>query len=98
MKVLFIGGTGNISQPCVETALAAGHEVTLLTRGQRPSPFGDRVRVLQGDREESQALETAAGEGADAVVDFVAYHPRHVEAAIAAFAGRTALYIFISST
>ncbi len=98
MRVLFIGGTGNISQPCVETALAAGHEVTLLTRGQRPSPFGDRVRVLQGDREESQALETAAGESPDAVVDFVAYHPRHVEAAIAAFAGRTGQYIFISST
>ena len=96
--MLFIGGTGNISTPCVEAALAAGHEVALLTRGRRPSPFGDRVRVLQGDRDQPQALEAAAAGHPDAVVDFVAYQPRHVEAAIAAFSQRTGQYVFISST
>ena len=98
MRVLFIGGTGNISTPCVEATLAAGHEVALLSRGQRPVPFGDRVRVLQGDREDPIALEAAAADNPDAIVDFVAYQPRHVEAAIAAFSGRTGQYVFISST
>jgi nucleoside-diphosphate-sugar epimerase len=98
VKVLFIGGTGNISVPCVEAALDAGHEVTLLTRGQRPSPFGDRVRVLKGDRDEPRALEAAAARSTDAVVDFVAYHPSQVEAALSAFSGRTGQYLFISST
>ena len=98
MRVLFIGGTGNISTPCVEASLAAGHEVALLTRGQRPSPFGNRVRVLRGDRDEPRALESAAAESFDAVLDFVAYEPRHVEGAIAAFSGRIGQYVFISST
>ena len=30
MKVLFLGGTGNISTACVERSLALGHEVTVL--------------------------------------------------------------------
>ncbi len=98
MRVLFIGGTGNISGPCVERTLAAGHEVTLLTRGQRRHPFGARVRLRTGDREDPGALRSAAEERPDAVVDFVAFRPDQVEKAIAAFAGHTAQYVFISST
>jgi len=98
MKVLFIGGTGNISTPCVERALGLGHEVTLLTRQQRTSPFGDRVRLRAGDRDDPAALRAAAEElRPDAVVDFVAFRPEQVEAAISAFAGRAGQYVFISS-
>ena len=35
MKILYIGGTGNISAASVRLALAQGHEVTLLNRGNR---------------------------------------------------------------
>ena len=34
LSVLYIGGTGQISLPCVEASVAAGHEVTVLNRGQ----------------------------------------------------------------
>jgi len=98
VRVLFIGGTGNISTPCVERALDAGHDVTLLTRGQKVSPFGDRVRVRVGDRNEPGVLEAAAEERPDAVVDFVAFRPEQVEGALRAFSGRTGQYLFISST
>jgi nucleoside-diphosphate-sugar epimerase len=96
--VLFIGGTGNISRPCVERTLAAGHEVTLLTRGQRQHPFGDRVRLRTGDREDPGTLRAAAEERPDAVLDFVAFRPDQVEKAIGAFSGQTGQYLFISST
>ena len=40
MKVLFIGGTGNISGACTRLALQQGIEVYHLNRGNRPLPDG----------------------------------------------------------
>ena len=98
MKVLFLGGTGNISTACVERALDVGHDVTLLTRGQRPSVFGAKVHVVTGEREDAALLQgTAEARHFDAVVDFLAFRPEQVEAAIAAFSGRVGQYVFISS-
>ena len=97
MRVLFLGGTGNISTACVEHALARGHQVGILTRGQRPSPFGSWVEVLHGDRDDAAALERAAGGRWDAVVDFLAYAPAQVDLALNAFAGKTGQYVFIGT-
>ena len=33
-SILFIGGTGQISLPCVHVAVAAGHKVSVLNRGK----------------------------------------------------------------
>lgn len=98
MKLLFLGGTGNISSACVERALAFGHEVTLMNRGRTPSPFGGRVRLVTGDRDDARALRAAAeAVRYDAVVDFVAFAREQVELALSAFAGRMGLYVFVSS-
>lgn len=98
LKLLFVGGTGNISTACVGAALDAGHEVTLLNRGRRPCPSRDRLRLRVGDRDDPAVLRAAADEiRPDAVVDFVAFRPQQVEAAIEAFSGRVGQYVFISS-
>jgi nucleoside-diphosphate-sugar epimerase len=97
MRVLFLGGTGNISTACVEYALARGLEVGLLTRGQRPSPFGPWVEALYGNRDDPDALHRAAEGRWDAVVDFLAYTPPQVEDAVEAFTGRTGQYVFIGT-
>jgi len=97
MRVLFLGGTGNISSACVERALELGHEVTLLTRGRSASPFGPRVRSIAGDRDDAALLRSVATARYDAVVDFVAFTPAQVDAAVGAFAGRVGQYVFISS-
>jgi nucleoside-diphosphate-sugar epimerase len=97
VKILFLGGTGNISTACVECAVARGHRVGILTRGQRPSPFGPRVEVLHGDRDDTAALGRAAEGRWDAVVDFLAYTPAQVDRAVSAFAGKTGQYVFIST-
>jgi nucleoside-diphosphate-sugar epimerase len=97
-KILFLGGTGNISTACVFRALAEGHEVSVLNRGQRPSPFGDRVTVVQGERDDARLLhDIAARTPYDAVVDFLGYRPEQVEAVRSAFAGRLGQYVFIST-
>jgi nucleoside-diphosphate-sugar epimerase len=98
VKLLFLGGTGNISSACVERALGAGHDVTLFNRGRTASPFAARVGHVGGDRSDPASLGRAAERARyDAVVDFVAYAPEEVEAAIEAFSGRVGQYVFISS-
>ena len=38
MKILFIGGTGNISAECAALLYGRGHEILVLSRGQTAVP------------------------------------------------------------
>ena len=99
MKVLFIGGTGIISSACSELAVREGIDLYLLNRGQtvdRPAPIG--ATVLFGDIRDRASSEAAlAGHTFDAVVDWIAFTPDHVQADIDLFRSRTGQYVFISS-
>ncbi|HXK12435.1 MAG TPA: NAD-dependent epimerase/dehydratase family protein [Vicinamibacteria bacterium] len=95
MRVLFLGGTGNISTACVALAVARGHQVGILTRGRRPAP--PEVEPLLGERDDPAALARAAAGRWDAVVDFLAYTPAQLGLAVEAFAGRTGQYVFIGT-
>ena len=99
MKVLFIGGTGIISSACSELAVREGIDLCLLNRGQtidRPAPIG--ATVLFGDIRDRASAEVAlAGHTFDAVVDWIAFTPDHVQADIDLFRSRTGQYVFISS-
>jgi len=101
MKILFIGGTGNISSASVALALESGYDVTLLNRGHSSDKCSpellSRCHILPGDRNSASDLERAAREHFDVVADFVAFTPGQVEGAVAAFRGKTSQYIFISS-
>lgn len=102
MKLLFLGGTGNISTACVERALDAGHDVTILTRGRTPSRLAIGAKaatVAAGDRDDRAFLEGLARRARfDAVIDFLGYRPEQVTAAVEAFAGRIGQYLFIGTT
>lgn len=99
MRVLFIGGTGVISSSCAELALARGIQLTLLNRGRSSThPVPEGAEVVHADIRDRSAAEAAlAGRTFDAVVDWVAFTPEHVEADIELFRGRTGQYVFISS-
>ncbi len=98
MKLLVLGGTGNISTPCVDLAVERGHEVTVLNRGRSPSRPAAPVHSLTGDRDDPAFLRQVAESGPfDAVVDFLAFRPEQVESAIRAFEGRVGQYVFIST-
>jgi len=99
MKLLFLGGTGNISTACVDLAVEQGHDVTVLNRGRTASRLRGPVHIAVGDRDDGAALRGIAGATRfDAVVDFLAYRPEQVDQAIEAFTGRIGQYVFISST
>ena len=99
LKVLFIGGTGVISAAAAERAVAVGHQLTILNRGNtvlRAIPEG--VELLQVDVRDTASVRAALGDRRfDVVADFVAFTPEHVAADIALFTGRTGQYVFISS-
>ena len=98
MKVLFIGGTGIISSACSRLALERGIELTLLNRGHSPRPVPPGARVLNGDIRDPASARAALGERSfDAVVDWVAFTPEHVEADLHLLRGRSGQYVFISS-
>jgi hypothetical protein len=50
MNILIIGGTTFFGQDIVELALAAGHSVTLFSRGNQQPEFWDRITHIAGDR------------------------------------------------
>ena len=96
MKLLFIGGTGNISTSCSRLALELGHELWLLHRPGRPGIPG--ARDLACDiNDEAEAAKVLAPHHFDAVVQFIAFTPAQVERDIRLFRGRCAQYVFISS-
>lgn len=102
MKVLFIGGTGNLSRDCTLRALAKGMEVWHLNRGSAAGEAPAGVVSLNADvRDEASAgrvLERALGRGRfDAVVDFIAYERGHVEGDLRLFRDRTSQLVLVSS-
>jgi nucleoside-diphosphate-sugar epimerase len=98
MKVLFIGGTGNISSACTRLAAERGIELTLLTRGRRVIDLPPGVKTLAVDMDDTAAATAALrGERFDAVVNFIAFTAEHVARDIELFRGKTEQYIFISS-
>lgn len=98
MKLLFIGGTGIISSACTDLALARGMDVYLLNRGQSARPVPQQANVIYGDmRQPQQVAEALRGHTFDAVVNWIAFTPEHIETDLALFSGRTKQYVFISS-
>ena len=98
MRVLFLGGTGTISSACSALAVERGAELYLLSRGtsSRPAPAG--AIVLRGDARDPASVRAALGDLTfDAVVDWIAFTPDHVEADLASYTGRTRQLVFISS-
>jgi len=98
VKVLFIGGTGIISSACSALAVERGMDLYLLNRGRTTRPAPEGARVLHADIRDVASTKKALGDMRfDAVVNWIAFTPEHVEANLEVFLGRTGQYIFISS-
>ncbi len=97
MKVLFIGGTGNISTPVSRLALARGVEVVHLNRGRRPVTI-DGVQTLTGDiSQPDDVRRLVRDQHFDAVVNWIAFTEADIERDLALFGDHCDQYIFISS-
>ncbi len=96
MKILFIGGTGNISLSSSKRLIEQGHELWLLNRtGNHPELTG--AHFIRGDIQTATAHSTVRQHQWDSVVNWIAFSPQEVERDIHLFSGITKQYIFISS-
>jgi len=99
MKILFIGGSGNISAACTRLALKKGHEVFALNRGNSKDNLPTGVQTLTADINDLDATKRALdGHIFDVVANFIVFTPSDIKRDIALFLGKTDQYIFISST
>ncbi|MEO2004586.1 MAG: NAD-dependent epimerase/dehydratase family protein [Candidatus Poribacteria bacterium] len=85
MRVVVVGGTGNISTSIVRELLALDHDVTVYNRGQSGDP-PDGVRVIRGDRQDRDAFEAAMGaEQFDAAIDMICFNAEDAATSVRAF-------------
>lgn len=98
MKVLVIGGTGNIGSAVVEALLERGHDVFAIGRGLEPlheTPAGAAAIAL--DRDDGDAMRIVAQrERFDAVIDLAAQTTAHAEQDFALF--RDCGHVLIASS
>ncbi|GIP35689.1 NAD-dependent epimerase/dehydratase family protein [Paenibacillus sp. J2TS4] len=97
-KVLVIGGTRFFGKKLVQRLIHDQADITILTRGTTPDPFGDSVKRLQVNRTDRTALSQALGSMSfDVVYDNICFTAQEAEDAVHLFAGRTDKYIVTSS-
>ncbi len=97
MKVLFIGGTGNISRSVSLACVERGIDLHLLTRGTRHVDIPGAT-VVRGDIHQPDDIRPLLeGSRWDSVVDWIAYTEKDVDRDIGLFREKTDQFIFISS-
>ena len=98
MRVLVIGGSGFLSGTVARVAQAAGHDVTIVTRGRRALPTGLRAIVADRDVPDAFAAAVAAAAGRwDVVVDCIGFKAEHARQDLDCFVGRCGHLVFVST-
>jgi nucleoside-diphosphate-sugar epimerase len=96
-----VGGTGQIGRAVAAQLLDHGWRVTLSSRGVRPRADDLTARgatIATVDREQPGALAMALAEGADAVVDTIAYTDVHADQLLAMEGDIGSLVVISSSS
>jgi nucleoside-diphosphate-sugar epimerase len=97
MKILFIGGTGNISVSVSRLAVERGFDLYLLNRGRQPDTIEGAKTLIADYSKLEQVRAAIAGHHFDAVVNWIVYHEEEIERDLSLFSGNCGQYIFISS-
>ena len=101
MKILFIGGNGNISWWCVEEAIKRGYEVYELNRGMtrntRRAVQHEVHEIIADIRDEATVIRALGNETFDVICDFICFNENQARQAIRIFTGKCSQYIVISS-
>eukprot|EP01100_Stratorugosa_tubuloviscum_P011420 TRINITY_DN5090_c2_g1_i1.p1 TRINITY_DN5090_c2_g1~~TRINITY_DN5090_c2_g1_i1.p1 ORF type:complete len:396 (-),score=151.64 TRINITY_DN5090_c2_g1_i1:60-1247(-) len=106
-KILILGGTNFMGRTLVHSLLEQNHLITILNRGNvywnDADPFGDRVRKVVCDRDNTQLFKRFLTNlldqnSVDYIVDFSAYEPSDIIPVVEVFGGgKIKHYIFIST-
>jgi nucleoside-diphosphate-sugar epimerase len=96
MKILYVGGTGEISYACVAAGAAAGQDVSVFNRGRSGEELPVGVKRITGELNDATYRDLGK-QGFDVVCQFVAYEPEQLERDLEVFGARVGQYLFIST-
>ena len=97
MRVLYVGGSGEISFECIHESARLGHEVTVFNRGNHNARLPAGCHFLTGDVADDAAYGALARERFDVVCQFRLFAVEEIERDVRLFAGACGQYVFVSS-
>ena len=100
MKLLIIGGTGNISTPITKKLQEIGNDITLFNfDANLPEWLLPEVKVISGNRADLPQFENEIFDGGiyDCVIDMICFEPDDAVRDISLFKGGTEQFIFCST-
>ena len=97
MRVLYIGGTGEISYDCVHQSVSLGHDVSVFNRGNNNDGLPTEVSFITGDIHDDGAYGGLAKENFDVICQFRLFSADEIERDIEVFTGHCGQYVLISS-
>lgn len=97
MKILYIGGTGEISTSCVKESIRLGHDVSVFNRGRSAGFLPDGAKSITGDLNDDDAYASIARQKFDVICQFFIFEPAQAKRDIEFFSGHTGQYVFIST-
>jgi len=97
MRVLYVGGTGEISFDCIHESVRLGHEVTVFNRGHHNAGLPAACRCIAGDVNDDAAYGRLAAMDFDVACQFRLFSPDALRRDLKVFAGHCGQYVFISS-
>ncbi len=97
MKILYVGGTGEISFDCVHESVRAGHEVSVFNRGNHNAGLPEAVTFLTGDFEDDASYRQVAEQRFDVVCQFRVFDVDKLQRDLDLLTGKVGRYVFIST-
>jgi nucleoside-diphosphate-sugar epimerase len=96
MKILFIGGTGNISADCAKLLHSQGHQIFVVSRGRTAIPA--EYTPVRADRHDLTAMRAGLQPlQPEVVLNFLGYDLPELKIDFELFRGSVRQYVFISS-